>query len=165
LPPLLKGLFLTGLLATIMSTVDSYSFLAAMTIGRDYLARFKKFKKIPIRTLTRFGLVLTAGLSIMIAIYAQSVVRIWKDLGSIGTPALLIPLVSSFFPRFRMRAKFVVWTMVSGSVVSAFWILTKALNLYNGEYLFNIEPIYPGLLVTVFLFLFVGYCSITHIKH
>jgi SSS family solute:Na+ symporter len=35
LPPLLKGLFLTGLLATIMSTIDSFSFLSAITFGRD----------------------------------------------------------------------------------------------------------------------------------
>ncbi|MEZ4764380.1 MAG: hypothetical protein R3C26_14730 [Calditrichia bacterium] len=34
LPPLLSGLFLTGLLATIVSTVDSFSLLSAITIER-----------------------------------------------------------------------------------------------------------------------------------
>jgi hypothetical protein len=41
LPPLLKGLFFAGMLATVMSTVDSYLFIAAQTLGHDIVWRLR----------------------------------------------------------------------------------------------------------------------------
>jgi len=41
LAPLLQGLFMVGLLATIVSTVDDYAFLSAVTIGRDIIQRWR----------------------------------------------------------------------------------------------------------------------------
>jgi len=35
LPPFLQGIFTVAMLATIMSTVDSYAFICAVTLGRD----------------------------------------------------------------------------------------------------------------------------------
>jgi len=154
LPPFILGLFLTGLLATIMSTVDSYSFISALTIGRDYIWRLGKQNdenKIP--AYTRIGLIITAGFSIIIALRGQSVVRIWKDLGSIGTPALLVPVVSSFFAKFRMRPGSASITMISGALVSGFWVISKNWSISGGNYILGLEPIYPGLGITVIIFL------------
>ncbi|NIA30539.1 MAG: hypothetical protein GWP06_11585 [Actinobacteria bacterium] len=153
LPPFILGLFLTGLLATIMSTVDSYGFISALTIGRDYIWRLKNQNdedKIP--AYTRIGLIFTALFSIIIALWGQSVVRIWKDLGSIGTPALLIPVVSSFFAKLRMHPKSAVITMISGALVSGLWILSKDTGLFGGDYLLGVEPIYPGLGITLIIY-------------
>ena len=154
LPSFILGLFLVGLLATIMSTLDSYSFLAGITIGRDYLWRYSHHKdesRIPFYT--RIGIVISAILSVIIALYGQSVVRIWKDLGSIATPALLIPIVSSFSNRLKMKSNFVVPTMISGATVSGFWLISKELPICGGHYLLGIEPIYPGLAITLLLYL------------
>ena len=40
LPPGLFGIFLLAMLATVMSTVDSYAFIAAATFGNDIMRRF-----------------------------------------------------------------------------------------------------------------------------
>ena len=37
-----QGLFFVGLLATIMSTVDCYAFIAAITLGRDIVTRWRR---------------------------------------------------------------------------------------------------------------------------
>ena len=154
LPPVLLGLFFTGLIATIMSTVDSYSLLAAMTIGRDYLWRLLDNKdESRIQFYTRIGLLISAFAGILIAIFGQSVVTIWKELGSISTPALLIPVISSFSRRWRMRSRYVSLTIVAGALVSFLWSLTKVVLPGREGYLFNLEPIYPGLLVTFIIYI------------
>lgn len=154
LPPFTLGLFLVGLLATIMSTIDSYSFLAAMTLGRDVIWRLKKnAPKDQINYLTRWSLIVSGLLAIVIAFYAQSIIRIWKDLGSIGTPALLIPLASSFFKNYRMHNRYVLVSMIGSALISGFWLLSPKLALWHGKYLLGIEPIFPGLVFSCVMFL------------
>jgi solute:Na+ symporter, SSS family len=155
LPIGLQGLFLVGLLATIMSTIDSYSFISAMSIGRDILWRLRDGKnEININKYTRIGLVLSAIVSITIAYWAQSVITIWKEMGSIGTPALLIPLASSFSDRWKMRPSAAFLTMISGGALSGFWAITKNIEFFGGKetYLLGIEPIFPGLAITLIIF-------------
>ena len=149
LPIGLQGLFLVGLLATIMSTIDSYAFLAAMSIGRDILWRLRDGKnEEKISYYTRIGLIFTAIISIIIAYSAQSVITIWKEIGSIGTPALLVPLAFSFSEKWKLRPPAALLTMISGSVVSGVWALTKVFA-ETGKYWLNVEPIFPGLTVTL----------------
>jgi len=151
LPPVFLGIFLTGLLATIMSTIDSYSFLAAMTFGRDFLWRIKNEDTTDnIKKYTRLGLILSGILAIVIAYFAQSVIRIWKDLGSIGTPALVIPMAISFFPKLRMEKKFVIVSIIGSALISGMWVFSISFN--GCEYLLGVEPIYPGLGFAFILF-------------
>lgn len=153
LPPVALGLFLTGLLATIMSTIDSYSFLAAMTFGRDLLWRsLNRQDKNLIQKYTNWGLLFSGLLSILIAWWAQSIIRIWKDLGSIGTPALLLPLSLSFFDRWKMRPRAALISILGSALISGGWVFSKTTGLTGGDYLLGIEPIYPGLLFSVLVF-------------
>src|SRR5206468_9843264 len=41
LPPFALGVFYLGMIATVMSTIDSYGFIAAATIGRDFVWRLR----------------------------------------------------------------------------------------------------------------------------
>ena len=91
LPVGLLGLFMLAILATVMSTVDSYSFLAATTFGNDILRRSGLIAKDQITRYTRIGLVLTTLLAVLMALFFRSVVDIWYVFGSVGTPALLLP--------------------------------------------------------------------------
>ncbi|HPG38080.1 MAG TPA: sodium:solute symporter family protein [bacterium] len=155
LPPIVLGLFFTGLIATIMSTVDSYMFIAGITIGRDCLWRLRNNKDeglIPYYT--RIGLLAAAITGIIIAVYGQSVVNIWKELGSISTPALLVPVVSSFSSKWQMDRRLVTVTICSGAAVSFLWSLTRYLQACQNHYFLHLEPIYPGLLVTITMYLF-----------
>lgn len=144
LPPIALGFFFIGMLATVMSTIDSYTFLAAITFGRDFLWRLKaNASSQQINRYTRIGLVLSGALAIAIAAYAGSIIRIWKDVGSIGTPALLVPVVTSLFPRLRMQRQLALVSMAGSAILSAIWLFSRHIN--SGHFFLGIEPIYPGL--------------------
>ncbi len=148
LPAGARGLFFLGLLATIMSTVDTYAFLAAQTAGRDLFWRLRRERNDErVKFYTRVGLVLTAVISIGVALFFRSVIGIWHDLGSIGTPALVIPVATSFSEKHRLRRPWALAAMGAGGGLSLLWLVTGHIPAFRGShpYLFGIEPIYPGL--------------------
>ncbi|MDP8229420.1 MAG: sodium:solute symporter family protein [Candidatus Electryoneaceae bacterium] len=145
LPPGLKGLFLVGLITTIQSTIDSYSFLAASTLGRDVLWRVKWIKRrIGQVGLSRWGLLVSGIVAVAIALSTDSVVDIWRTLGSIGTPALLLPLALSYSERFRPRSNWAFANMIIVPIVVGGWFLIQG-RLDPVPFPFSIEPIYIGL--------------------
>ena len=75
LPPIIRGLFFISLLATIMSTLDSNSFISAVTFGRDIA--WRNNNNINITRATQAGLGLTLLFSIILLMLVPSVVRIW----------------------------------------------------------------------------------------
>jgi SSS family solute:Na+ symporter len=153
LPSLWQGLFMVGLLATIMSTVDSYAFLAAVTLGRDLWRR----RLLPAGSLlgegdvanlrpVRWALVATAALAVALALWSGSVVELWKTLGSVGTPVLLLPLLLAHLGRgaadAAARRRMAIGMVVAG-VTAGGWLV-----LGGGEPLLGIEAIFPGLAVS-----------------
>jgi SSS family solute:Na+ symporter len=158
LPPFIKGLFLTGLLAVIMSTIDSFTLLSAITFGRDLIWRIKKGSEIYISYYTRLGLLFTAIISIVLCILFPSVIKLWYVIGSIFIPPMFLPLITAYFPKFKLTAKLTLVIMILSFVVSLSMFLWGQWHLEQGQpaYLFNLEPFFPGL-VTSLLFYFVGY--------
>ena len=146
LPGALQGLFLVGMFATVMSTVDTYSFVAGTTLGRDIILRLKKGalnNGANITLYSRLGLVASAGLAIAIALYFKSVIDIWYVFGTIGTCALMVPLASSFSDRLRMRPKMAMASIICSTVVVLIWLVP---NIILGKsFFFGLDPIYPGL--------------------
>ena len=150
LPPLWQGVFIVGLLATIMSTVDSYAFIGAITLGRDVIGRWRGTAADPAATevpgslrLIRWSLLATALLSVGIALAARSVVTIWKTLGSVGTPVLLLPLLLAHTGRI-VSGRRVVVAMVAAGLVTVIWLL-----LGRGDPWLGVEAIFPGLAISV----------------
>ena len=83
LSPLWQGVFTVGLLATIMSTVDSYAFIGAVTLGRDIIGRWRGLEESESTssepaggslTMIRWSLLATAILAIAMALVAGSVI-------------------------------------------------------------------------------------------
>ncbi|NUO81144.1 sodium:solute symporter family protein [candidate division KSB1 bacterium] len=149
LPAAARGLFYVAMFATIMSTVDGFSFTAAITLGKDVLAKLlKRDLDADLTRLTRSGLVITFVLAIAIALWARSVVEIWYQLGTIATPALLLPLASSFSEKWRMRPRMALMSMLVSAGLTGTWLLNQS----EGRYWWGIEPIYPGLVCAVLFF-------------
>ena len=94
------GLIISGIIATILSTVDSYLFVGAMTLSEDFSWEKKndhvgKRK----RPSTRTGLVISAILAVaMSSIYQGRIKTIWKTLGGLSSAGVLVPGIAAFTP-------------------------------------------------------------------
>ncbi len=153
LPAGLMGIFLLSLLATIMSTVDSYMFLAATTVSHDLIWRFRKFDESRIKFYTGIGLAVASVGTILIAMMSDSVVRIWHDFGSVGTPALLLPLMTSYWGKYRYSPRGAFWSIaLSGSVTAAALFYPRITGAEG--YLLGVEPIFIGLAISLVVFIF-----------
>lgn len=152
LPAGLLGLFALALMATVMSTIDSYSFIAASTFSRDIIMRLFRVDESKTTRLTRIGLIVTMIVAVLPLLVFRSVVDIWHALGSIGTPALLVPVFFSFVGRRRLKPAHALISIVGSGGISMVWYLSQYFTP-NGEYWLSLEPIFPGLLFSVGLFI------------
>jgi len=142
LPTGLLGLFYAGMLATVMSTVDSFMLVGGVTIGRDLAWRLSGGRVDQLRW-SRIGVALAAALAAGIALASESVVALWYGFGSVGTAVLLFPLLGALHPRWRPQPRFVAPAMLVAGGVTLAWLL---LGGPDGPWL-GIEPIYPGLAI------------------
>jgi solute:Na+ symporter, SSS family len=147
LPPLAKGLFYIGLLATIMSTLSSYTFTAGMTLGYDIVGRLSRTqgeaREERLRRWTNMGMALTMVLAIAMALWLASVVKIWYVVGTTIIPGLLVPLLASYYRPLQLHPSRGFSVMLTGWAVSTVWFAAGLIN--GGEFWFGIEPMYSGL--------------------
>jgi len=148
LPDLFKGIFLLGLFATVMSTVDTFTFISGQTLGKDFVHKLIGGN---ITTLTRIGLIISGSIAILIAIFKRSIVEIWYDFGSISTAALLIPLSASFGDKWRMRKNYAFVSIVASGSMVVIWMIGG--YIANSKPLFGVDTIYPGLGCSLIIFL------------
>ena len=155
LPPIIFGLFIVGILATIMSTVDSLGFISAITFGRDIMWRIQvaEVGKNPAmdRTMTPMvqkGLFVMAFLALALAVTVPSVVRLWYVTGSIIVPGLLLPFLMTFRTHHGIPVN-IIQLMTLPVMIAIIWFIMG--NLTDG-YPFGIEPFYPGLLTSLIIF-------------
>jgi solute:Na+ symporter, SSS family len=155
LPPLALGLFYLAMIATVMSTIDSYGFIAASTIGRDLLWRFRaNTSEDRVPGYTRIGLWISAAFATVLALARPTVIGLWHDIGSITTPALLMPVGTALLERGRVGPRWTAAAMVLAFIVSTGCVLFKAFPPAGGTaaYPFGIEPIYAGLGVSLVVY-------------
>ncbi len=141
LSPWAAAFFTIALFATVMSTLDSYLFIAATTIGHDF-ARTPAAPEV-VRRRTRYGLVLSAGLAALGALLFSSAVQVWHDIGSVVTSTLLLPVLAIHLPPpWRPSEWGAVLAMVAAATTAGVWILLRG----NGGYPLGMEPMFPALL-------------------
>lgn len=148
LPPVALGLFYLGMIATVMSTIDAYAFIAATTVARDFVWRLRGGDESRLPHLSRIGLWVAAAFATALALANPSVIALWHDIGSVVTPALLLPVSLALAGRGRLGALWTVALMVLPAAVSLSWVLAKAFAWTPG-YPFRLEPIYAGLGVSL----------------
>lgn len=155
LPPFIKGLFFTGLLAVIMSTIDSFTLLSAITFGRDIVWRIKGSNSNHIGMYTRVGLVLTALSALILCYLFPSVIELWYVIGSLFIPPMLLPLISVYFPKMRLPGRQILTIMIVSFIISLFSFLWGQWASIEGApaYLFQIEPFFSGFIISILLYL------------
>ncbi len=153
LPAGLFGLFLAALLATVMSTIDSYTFIAAQALGRDFFWRGLKDRELVDTTrFVRIGLVATFVGAYLLALFSSSIIALWHGLGSVAAPALLLPMLSSWSKRWRFPRSLILPGMIVPAAMSLVWRVWPDLWGREGYWL-GVEPIYVGLSASVFFYL------------
>ncbi|MCH7843407.1 MAG: hypothetical protein IID01_11645 [Chloroflexi bacterium] len=158
LPPGLKGLFFVALLAVIMSTIDSTTFISGIALGRDLLGRGSL--QHGGRGAIRLGMVIALALGIVLALAVPSVVELWFTLGSLLIPGLLAPMLVTFSSRWRLTDDAALAAGAAGVGVSLGWYVWPTLSAAaaggSGAYLLGLEPMIPGLLISVAMVLGLG---------
>ena len=146
------GIFIISLFAIIMSTIDSLSFVNAITFGRDIVWRFRKkdAKKNPVYLIKR-SLIAVAILSITLSILVPSVVMLFYTLGSIIIPGLILPFINALTKNNKGINNYfsALWLILPVSA-SFFWFLVEKFTV---GILPDIEPFYPGILISIFFYL------------
>lgn len=156
LPPLWSGLFFISLLATVMSTLDSNSLIAASTFGRDFIWRLKPQRSV--LHYTRLGLVVTILIALVIIEFAPSVVKIWYLLGSLCIPALLLPVLCALL-RLSLLPRAALTSMVAALLATICWF---GIGVYRGswtqpQFVGNIQPFFMGIAAALAAALIVQY--------
>jgi SSS family solute:Na+ symporter len=152
LPAGALGLFYLAMIATVMSTIDAYGFFAATTLGRDVMGALSP--ALPDERATRntkIALWVSAAFACAVALAEPSVVGIWKLMGSIVTPALLLPVATAITGRGRLGPAATLWAMVLPLVLTLTWAVIGSIGkapAYPGA----IEPIYVGLAVSLLFY-------------
>lgn len=136
LPEGLRGFFLAGLLATILSTIDSYLFIAGSTLSYDLRPKTRKLGHI------RWSLLFVALLSLSLALIFEGNIRlVWKTLGTYFASCLLFPVLFGYcFPGRLKDSHFVYACVVSAGVVTVWRFLD-----------IDFPALYPGLVTSGFL--------------
>ncbi len=147
LPPIFKGVFFCGLLATVMSTIDSFTFLSAITIGKDLAGKITQ----DTNRAVKYGLIVTALISIVLIYLFPSIIDLWYNIGSLTLPAMLPVLLAAYFPKLRLPNLATLLVMIGSFLLSTGWFIFGQLNAVDGwaMYPLGIEPFFPGLILSV----------------
>ena len=154
LPPFALGLFYLAMIATVMSTIDSYGFIAATTIGRDVIWRLRGSAAADeprIVSWSKWGLWIAAVFATLLALGKPSVVDLWHDLGSVTTPALLLPVGTALLGRARLAPRWTLAAMLLPFLVSLGWVVAHQFDAQH-RYPLLLEPIYAGLATSVAIY-------------
>ena len=153
LPMGIFGLFITGIFATIMSTIDSFSLISAITLGRDILWRIQRPKpqtnSIP---MIKKGLVIVSFIALFLALSVPSVVRLFYSLGSVLIPGLILPFLYTLFGQAKILPESAgkIWILLPVLLSMGWFFFSYMIN----ESLLGIEPFYPGFLLSILLGLY-----------
>ena len=142
LPDGLKGFILAGILATILSTIDSYLFLAGTTVSFDLLPeRFRKRK-----LAHYFGVIGVGVLSLILAEFFKGNIKaVWKTLGSYSAACMLFPVLFAYiFPKRIGDGQFVFGCLM-GVLMVTYWRNWPPKGFFEG-----IDEFYMGLIATSF---------------
>ncbi|MFB0515559.1 MAG: sodium:solute symporter [Candidatus Neomarinimicrobiota bacterium] len=162
LPAGLRGLFFAALLAVIMSTVDSFVFISATTLGRDFAPRGGENPAAE-RQRIRWGIVASCVVGYILALSLPSVVELWYTLGMVLVPGLLLPILLTFYPRITLSDGAALKVGLAGVLTAGVWLLTPGIMRMLGgageTYPLGLQPMLPGLLVTFIMVPLLGRSS------
>lgn len=142
LPNGLRGFFVAGILAIILSTLNSFLFIASNTLSFDLLRT--RFKNVILSN--RIIIFVVGAISILLAqLLDDSFKEIWLVLGSYYSACLLVPILMGYIQPGRISDKlFVISALTSAAVMTVWRELTTVQWL---------DPFYVGIVTSLTILL------------
>lgn len=135
-----RGLIIAGILAIILSTLDSYLFNAATCVSYDFIKLKERFKIWH----HHVALIGVALLSVFLGTHFEgNVVEVWRVMGSFAAACLLFPILVGQWRPGTISDKEFCWAVSIGCIGIVSWkVLNKLYSIYS------IDEFYIGLLLT-----------------
>ncbi len=149
LSPGFKGIFYAALFATIISTLNSFLFLSATTISRDFIINFVSHKESKTKLYTIIGIISSGIISIIIAYLIPSVIEIWYTIGSLFIPAIILPVITAYYPKFKVQNRIVLYQMTGTLLITFTWFFVR--DNWRGSIIYDIEPMIVGLIFALLI--------------
>lgn len=118
LPLGLKGLFILSLLATIMSTSDSFLFVSAQTFSKVYLPYFvpAQMEQTTRHKLSIF-VISICSILFLLFYFTKSVVLLFFDVTPYAVSCLLVPVIMTYVPKYKLIPKLVFFQMFLSVII------------------------------------------------
>lgn len=141
LPSGLRGFFIAGILAVILSTLDSFLFIASNTVVYDLFKN--KFKnKLMANQLSFFVI---AALAIALAVFFEGNFRkIWFTMGSYMSACLLIPMLAGYIWPGIIKDKVFTFSALFSALAITVWDL-----LPKSGFAAQLDGFYIGLILNL----------------
>lgn len=94
LPDGLRGVFLAGVMGTIVTALAGYALVSGASLGRDLIG--PEFPSERQTLWTRVGIVVSLLIAVFLALWIESVVALWYSWGGCIIGGLLIPVSASY---------------------------------------------------------------------
>ena len=135
---ILHGIFIVSILSVVMSTIDSFTFLSAMVIGKDLPTILNRSYS---TGTIRNGILASIAISLLIVGFFDNsrVVEIWFAFGSYMVASLLVPFVIIIL---RKKVNHPYLLITAPSVVTLIWTLLE-IQVFL--------PMYAGLISSIIL--------------
>ena len=142
LPSGFRGLMLAGILATILSTLDSYLFTASTCLSYDMINVKNKFKLWH----HHVALVLIAILALLVShLFEGSVILVWRTLGGFSAATLLIPLMLAHLFPGKINDSLFFLSVSLGCVGIVSWKILLKWGVFNS----SLDEFYIGLVLSL----------------
>jgi solute:Na+ symporter, SSS family len=146
LPVGIKGFVVTGMLAILMSTADSYLNVAGISFVHDVVRPLKKTKMLDNSELflTKISTLIIGAIALVAALNLQSVMDIVLNFVSFWGPIIVVPLYAVIFG-FKVESR----AFIASSIVGIINILIWKLYITPA---FGINVNVPGMILSLIVF-------------
>jgi SSS family solute:Na+ symporter len=137
LPPGLTGLFVAGVIATGMSTVDSYLLIAGGNLSYDLYRPLvnPRIHDAGLLRLTRWAIVLACLISVGFALFFTSMVSAWVFMAAMLVGAAFVPVTAALFTKRRLKpAAGLASSLVGLATVTAVYVAVNAFGVESSEW-------------------------------
>jgi solute:Na+ symporter, SSS family len=144
LPVGLTGLFVAGVVATAMSTIDAYLLIAGGNLAYDIYRPLSRRPMDDARQLrlTRRAVVVAGVVSVLFALFFQSMVTAWIFMSSMLIAAALVPILAALYVMRPLTREAGLWSSVGGlGVAAGFWVAVNAFGVLDPEWGTVIWPV------------------------